>query len=280
MAKDLKKLREEVKECFLDTQQRGWELARLFAEIKRNGYYTSWLDNDGQPFRSFTHWAKSELSNRMNSSMATKYANAGDLVDGIGSEELRARWMALPVTNVMEVLKVAKAEPVRALEIAESSKTQGEIRRKLASEAPLEKGDMRTIRMVVTADAYELWQEALNLLRVSCGSNGSAFPNASELLTSAATCVIQSPELLMRGGRPMTAEELDEIFSGKVKCVAEGCGSVAHLEQHHVVPRSHGGVDKDGVEQLAWLCHPCHVRITQGTDEHWRDLAEQVGIEA
>lgn len=279
MAKDLKLVRKHVREVFLNGLEQGWELARLFYEIKRMAYYTVWLNHAGQPYNSFSAWAKAELSGRMTAITATKYAKAGELVEGIDSAELRDRWLALPVTNCMEVLSIAFTHPEHALEIVETSSSQAEIRRKKAGLSPTEKGGMKTIRMVVPIEAYDEWNEALNLLRVVCGSNGSAFPTAGELLVAAAQTIKQAPELQTRGNRQLTQDELDAIFAGQVKCIGLGCGSVAQLEQHHVIPRSHGGVDSDGVEQLVWLCHTCHARVTRGNDEHWRDVTEQVGVE-
>lgn len=271
-------LRVDAQMAYNTSQVNGWRFAVLLHRIRATGIYAEWRDAEGNQYRSLYDWASKEIPSIKSPSTITRYAQAGKMIEDATPDE-RERWLAVPVTNAIEVMSVARENPKQALDVIESSASQAEVRRKVRDGGVIE-GEVRTIRWTVSEDTYREVMEAIELIRVSCGSNGTAHPSIDEVLIAMALSVKHSPELLLVGNRMMTDEEMQSVFAGEVKCQSPGCGSYAHLERHHVIPRSHGGVDEAGIEQLMWLCHVCHERVTRGTDEHWRDAAERAGINA
>lgn len=269
-------IRVDTQVAYNTSQINGWRFAVLLHRIRTTGIYAKWRDENGEEYRSLYDWARKEIPSLKSPSTITRYAQAGKLIEDASPEE-RQRWLAVPVSNAMEALSVARENPTQALDVVESASSQGEIRRKVR-DGGVQDGELRTIRWTVSEDTYREVMEAIELARVACGSNGAAHPSMNDVLTALAVTFKLEPSNLVVGGRMMTEEELSAIFAGEVKCQSPGCASYAHLEKHHVIPRSHGAVDSEGIEQLMWLCNKCHERITRGTDEHWRDAAERSGI--
>lgn len=270
-------LRSEVSEALRGMYSNGWRFAVLCYRVKQSGAYTSWQKPDGATFRSLADWAEHDLG--LSAPTVSRYTRAGQLIEEASDDDERKRWLAQPMSSVLEVLPVAKVNKDQALEIVESSASQQEARRKAKGEGVIVEEGVRTVKLTVAEAVYEEWCAAVELLKVSIGSNGTAHPGSNEVLLAAALTIQNAPELLRVGNRVMSDDERADVFAGLVRCQTPGCGSYAQLERHHIVPRSHGGVDAEGIEQLVWLCHVCHERVTRGTDEHWRDIAARRGVD-
>ena len=57
-------------------------------------------------------------------------------------------------------------------------------------------------------------------------------------------------------------EKLTKTFCGK-------CGCTENLELHHMTPLFLGGTDSD--ENLLWLCHECHSKVTKYQQQQWKE---------
>jgi len=182
-------------------------------------------------------------------------------------EQRRERLFRIPPSNAAEILPVVKQDTDKALEIAERGVTQTRIRELVHAEYPdqhMEATAECRVTFACSANTRDDWQRALNVVRVHCGTQGSKYPSTDEIITCIAQTVLLAPELQVPD-----AYRLD-VESGTAKC--QTCGGYSQLERHHVVPRSHGGRDADGVERLVWLCAEHHREVTENVNGGWRDM--------
>lgn len=259
------------------TYMNGWRFAVLIAKIQDGELWKDAADAEGNFYSSFSAWWRDHF--RLSTSVGLRYGRVGRL--WLASDtDTRKAWLRHTVTAATEVAReAAGGSPVEALSVLDSAKSQIDLKRKAVESGTASPGGMRTVRLCVSEDTYAQWMRAYNLVKAVCGSNGSDFPSADEVILGIAQTVELAPELSTIGGRQMTEEEFEEVVTGKAACVQ--CNSVAHLHRHHVIPRSKGGVDATGEEVLAWLCAKCHGKLHHGKDEatRWADLAERMGVE-
>jgi 5-methylcytosine-specific restriction endonuclease McrA len=218
---------------------------------------------------SFNQWLITE-SIPISRGMVSKLITAWKLLNEIPEESTeRYDWKQLDPTRLYKVRHLFRKDRSKAFGIAKSGARDEDI----TNEAPdlhLPK-DHRTIKLIVDREAYLEWRMAYSLARTHCAKGGVKFPTASMVVQAISAEILSLPHLTN-----MTPEELTCVLEGEAKCVL--CGSYALLERHHVIPRSKGGVDRNGVEQLAFLCTDCHRGVTEN-ETGWRELAAHLKIE-
>jgi hypothetical protein len=148
--------------------------------------------------------------------------------------------------------------------------------------------EWRTLpHVTVQREVRDLWVQAMNLLRNRLGVGGNLTPSPTALYELAALTILQSTDL------QVPERYRDDVLAGVARCwypravggvlltiPATGrallvCGQYAPLEQHHVIPRSHGGHEGP----LAWLCVQHHASVTQNRGgKGWRWLAAALGF--
>lgn len=250
-----------AKEAWRDFHRSGWRCAKLLAEIQCSEAWRS------AGFGSMFAWAKAELGLSDRGRLAHLVA-AGSL--GLSHPEVEA----LPVGAVEAVAPVARSEPERAVALVLEHRTEpavrAAVRRELADEQHLET-EYRTIRATVSLETRNEWQEAVNLVRVHIGAGGVDHPSDDAVIRAIAVTVKQACELVN-----MPDAILAEVLSGEARCFR--CHGYRYLQRHHVIPRSRGGKDAEGVERLAWLCQGCHNDLHQCRDDNWQLLAADMGL--
>ena len=146
--------------------------------------------------------------------------------------------------------------------------------------------EWRTITLrPVLREVSDLWKEAVQLVSVDMGVQGTPHPSATAIAEKIALIVKQhyeeqAPEAYFRdavagilrcwfpldGGIGLTVPD-----TGRAVQV---CGSFAHLESHHTVPRSLGGHKSERV----YLCNEHHRHVSDGVDgQDWRWLRAELG---
>lgn len=288
---DPEAIRNEIRQQFMGWRVSSWRMAILLAYVRKYQLYRKWhAEHLGRNYHTMYEWARAELGFKSQRNI-NKYADCGALIMSAPEEDWPF-WMAGPVTSAAEcrryLLKGGNYQ--EAKRAYEENWHQRHLREALripgpatASSVDITKDEpLKSIRLIVSESTHNQWTEAASLLRVNLGAGGSRYPSDDEIVIAAAQTILQAPELT---GRLMEIESTDpsrwanlyeEVLSGQVRCWE--CRSYSRLEKHHVIPRSHGGVDADGKEVLAWLCHDCHEIITRGESKNWRDLAEDLGV--
>lgn len=146
--------------------------------------------------------------------------------------------------------------------------------------------ELRTVKAIVTLDAYDEWREACNLIRSYLGLCGIERPTDSAIISAFAREVLTSEHLkdtLERKGHlhdalagvrrcwfPVTIGGTPATLNGRALRI---CG-IYVVEYHHLLPKSHGG--HDGPQ--APLCQRHHTHVTQCVGGFgWRELAAALG---
>lgn len=148
--------------------------------------------------------------------------------------------------------------------------------------------EWRSIKLApVQKEVSDLWKQAVSLVSVDMGTQGTPRPSPTAIAEKIALIVIQNYEEqanpdqvrqakagIMRCWYPLPSDvEFTVPDTGKNLTI---CGSFSHLEQHHSVPRSLGGADSE----LVWLCASHHRAISDGVSgRDWRWLRQALGYE-
>lgn len=218
-------------------------------------------------YPSVSRWVSAELKGIATLSTVTRALRALRAVRSM-SPALRERATALPFWNVAEAVLGMPKEPEAAVGLVESGASQAKIRHMVREGQPdlHEEAELRTVRMLVPASVHEQWKRAANVVKVHLGAGGVGFPSDGDVLDAVAQTVLLAPEL------QVPEEYRDDVEGGRARC--RRCGSVARLERHHAIPRSHQGHEGP----LVWLCHEHHREVTENLDGGWRPLAEDSGV--
>lgn len=258
------RFREFIKSTWTDFSRSGWKFACAVAIVKAEELWSDW------GFKSLAHWGAADLG--IKASTISRYAKAGAFLASL-TEEDRSRWLSLPVFTSLEVMPMIECGDMdRAYEIAATADSVHDVRKRMRDWDPSgEKLEpICTISLKVSRERQREWVEMLNILRVTLGAGGSAYPADDEIAMAIITTVKQEFEQVCPN------EYIDQVYQGLVKCI--NCGSYAKLQRHHVIPRSHGGKDINGDEVLAWLCAGCHQQVTENIGGGWRALAKKLGV--
>lgn len=263
----LSNLQEALKDSWRQFTERGWRFAKLAAEAEMAQAHTAW------GYKSLGHWARAELG-FVSKSTFYRYVQAGRFLSQRENGN-RQRWMAQPVFNVIEVLPIAKAEPEKALTILENQPSQAAIRAEIriarAKTHHYKAGGYKTIAAAISDETVHEWRRLMNRVRNQLGVGGVEYPTDDEVL-----------EMLIANALldyPLPAEEEAAVDAGDARCHYPlggqvECGSYAHLQRHHVLPRSHQGHEGP----LVYLCARHHEAVTRGDDGMgWRELAVKLG---
>lgn len=260
-------LRTALREAWTHFTQKGWHFARLAAEAEAEQAHTAW------GYRSLGAWAQAELG-FTNKSTFYRYVQVGKFLASVNGD--KQRWLAQPVFNVIEVLPLTAKEPDRALAILEHQPNQAAIRAAIreadAERQHYDKG-YRRITATVSEEVLHEWRRLVNRVRVSLGVDGVEYPTDAQVIEAIVAEALPAFRL----------SEADEIAvdSGDAKChypLGEKveCGSYAHLQRHHVLPRSHQGHEGP----LVYLCAKHHEMVTRGENGvGWRELAAKLGYD-
>lgn len=261
-------LRTALRDAWQHFTQRGWEFARLAAEAEQEQAHTAW------GYKSLGHWAQKELG-FTNKSTFYRYVQVGRFLAQVTNGD-RQRWQAVPVFNVIEALSLAKAEPDKALAILENQPNQAAIRQAIreadADRQHYDKG-YRRIMVTVSEDVLHEWKRLVNRVRVVLGTEGVEFPTDGQVIEAITATALQD--------FPVSEADEAAVDAGDARCHyplggTVECGSYAHLQRHHVLPRSHQGHEGP----LVYLCAKHHEMVTRGDDGMgWRELAAKLGYE-
>ena len=148
--------------------------------------------------------------------------------------------------------------------------------------------EWRTITLrPVLRSVSELWKECVSLVSVDMGVGGNPHPSSTAIAEKIALIVKQHYEA------QAPPEQFRDACAGVMRCwypQASGveftvpdtgmtlgiCGSFAHLESHHSIPKSQGLVGH--ASERIWLCSQHHRHVSDGVDGHdWRWLRQALG---
>lgn len=239
----------------------GWTFAVLLAKAYEA---RAWRPR----YATFPEWGRDGIgiadTNRL-----FKYRRAGAFILERPLEE-QARWLNVPVSNVLEALPDARKDPLGTLAIVTDT-PQAQIRVALALKRPEQHQDIsprRTVRYVVSQNVRDEWRKAHNIIKMHLGLGGSKWPTDDEVVMALTQTVLQAPELTAL----IPPEYREAVEAGETQC--KMCRSWSQLERHHLVPRSMGGHDGP----LIWLCRDCHDKVTFHREGwSWRVLADRLG---
>lgn len=265
MAND--ELRGAVQDAWRSFRSRGWEFARMLAEVADAEWFLSWN------FPTLAEWAKADLG--VERSALSRYVDAGRFYLG-AADERQQRLLGTDLWTAAEALssKYGKAHPDEAFALATSGKTQAQIRHEIRASDTDQHHDVdyRTFTVRYPVEIRDLVQRALNRARFECGQ---VEPSPASLFECILSRFVDEPLERESDRLSIEAGEACCTLFSRPQLRSEQCGGWNRnvIDRHHVQSRSMGG----GKGPVVALCRSCHQKFEDGGK--WRELAQHLGYD-